>query len=92
MKLLDPILRRFKKRAPSAATIVKGPDYVFGIPKEIKPVRGIDNKAQAKLVFELDKLAHVVLLSDQQDSSFILEDRGDYWLVDREVSREVLIK
>lgn len=84
------ISRLFRK--PEAIEKAKPKKYVLEMPREIKPVRGIDPKAQAKLILERGALAKVVILTDGQDSHHLLEDRGDYWLVDAEVRREVLVK
>ncbi len=93
MTLIERI-QRWKYVRNAKALTPPEPDklIVSGIPATIKPIRGIDPKAEAKLILRDGLYAELVMMTDSQDSSFWLEDRGDYWLVDMERRREVLIK
>jgi hypothetical protein len=99
MKLLAPLLRKLglqqipkEKVLEVAVPIPPEKPIVFGIPETIKPVRGVDLKAEAKLILRAGFEAELVMLTEQQDSAFRLEDRGEYWIVDSEIRREILIK
>ena len=69
-----------------------GKRMVVGFRDDVKPIRGVDEKGQAKLIFAEGEDAMVVVQTETQDSFYRLEDRGDYWIVDKEIRREVLIK
>lgn len=85
---------KFWKRTPEPLPVAVMPKirHVWGIPEKVMPIRGIDAKAQAKVVLRDQQYAELVMLTDTQDSSFMLEDRGEYWIVDKEIRREVIVK
>ena len=68
---------------------VKGAKLVFGIP-EIKPIRGIAT-GTAKLILEDGKAALVQVMGGKQDCFFTVEDRGEFWVILKEVKREVVL-
>lgn len=72
--------------------VIVGKRVVMGIRDDIKPIRGIDSKAQAKIVFSEGGRAEVVVQGETQDSTYLLEDCGEYWVLAQEIRREVLIK
>lgn len=72
---------------PIATPII---NLVFGIPKEVKQIRGISS-GTSKLILETGKTALVQIMGGKQDSFFTVEDRGEFWVIYQEVKREVVL-
>lgn len=64
---------------------------VFGI-CEPKEIRGLPKDFDCLLKMNADAPAVVVCVSKKTERTFMIEEREDCWIIDREVSREVVVQ
>jgi hypothetical protein len=66
------------------------PNCVFGFHENPKKIHG-KPEGTCKLVMETGKPVQLVCLGEKSDAAFLLEERGDFWILAKEIKREVIV-